>query len=113
MPNDLIAGFLSRCETELSLLFEEIDGREEANFRKVMEAFEAEQIAVRHFTGTNGYGYDDIGRDALERIYARIFGKEKALVRPSIASGTHALAVMFFRTASSRRPHALRDGRSL
>ncbi|MBQ3864802.1 MAG: methionine gamma-lyase family protein [Clostridia bacterium] len=96
MPNDLIAGFLSRCETELSLLFEEIDGREEANFRKVMEAFEAEQIAVRHFTGTNGYGYDDIGRDALERIYARIFGKEKALVRPSIASGTHALAVMFF-----------------
>ena len=61
-----------------------------------MDAFRAEHVAVRHFAPTTGYGYGDDGRDALERIFARIFGCEDALVRPSIASGTHALALCLF-----------------
>ncbi len=63
------------------------------NQKKVLDAFKEERIALRHFAPTTGYGYDSDGRDALNRIYAKVFGTEKAVVSPNIVSGTHALSL--------------------
>ena len=70
-----------------------IRSRAERRQYRVLRAFQQEEVAYRHFAPTTGYGYDDIGRDTLERLYARCFGAEDAIVRPHIASGTHALAL--------------------
>lgn len=66
------------------------------NQEKVINAFGDNRIALRHFNGTSGYGYDDVGRDALRKVVADVFGAEDALVSPSIASGTHALSLALF-----------------
>src|SRR5699024_11519755 len=68
----------------------------EVNQKKVLEAFQAEQIGDFHFSSSDGYGYDDSGRDGLESIYANVFGGEEALVRPQIVSGTHAIATSLY-----------------
>ncbi len=73
-----------------------IDAREVENTRRVLAAFQKHKVAVRHFAGSSGYGYDDIGRDTLEAIVAEIFQTETAIVRPQIASGTHALSLCLF-----------------
>lgn len=69
------------------------DEIEEYNTIKILNAFQEERLSSTDFMGTTGYGYGDDGRDKVERIFARIFNAEDALVRPSIASGTHALAL--------------------
>ena len=61
------------------------------NEKRVLDAFRAEPISPRHFAPTEGYGYDDLGRDALDRVFARALQTEDALVRPQIANGTHAI----------------------
>ena len=61
------------------------------NQDKVLKAFQAEKVGTHHFTTSTGYGYDDLGRDTLERVFARSFGAEAALVRQQIVSGTHAI----------------------
>ncbi len=61
-----------------------------------MEAFQNNNVALRHFSGTSGYGYDDIGRDTLCKVFADIFHSEAAIVSPLIASGTHALTLALF-----------------
>ena len=66
------------------------------NQEKVLKAFWDNKIALRHFTGTSGYGYGDEGRDTLNRVYAQAFGTEKAVVSPNIVSGTHALTLGLF-----------------
>lgn len=91
-----ISRMISEAEEELGLLFEEIDRNEETRTRQVLAAFREEGVSYRHFAGTTGYGYDDIGRDTLERIYARIFHTEAGLMRPHIASGTAALSLTLF-----------------
>lgn len=73
--------------------FEEIDQTAEYNQGKVLAAMQENRLAANHFAATTGYGYDDEGRDNLERIYAGVFHTEAALVRPQITCGTHALAV--------------------
>ena len=60
---------------------------------KVLEAFKENKIAEAHLQGTTGYGYGDIGREAAENIFAKVFKGEDALVRTQLISGTHALAV--------------------
>ncbi len=62
------------------------------NTEKVLRAFKDCQVSAYHFTGTTGYGYDDIGREKLDEVFAHVFRGEKALVRPQFVSGTHALA---------------------
>ncbi len=87
---------ISAAERALSPCFSEIDDVALRNEEKVLSAFREERIALRHFDGTTGYGYSDDGRDALGRIYARVFGAERAIVSPAILSGTHALTVALF-----------------
>ncbi len=70
--------------------------RERRNLQKVLSAFHSARIGEEHFAGSTGYGYHDIGRQALEQVYARVFGAEAALVRPQIASGTHAISACLF-----------------
>ena len=66
------------------------------NQRKVLNAFRLNRVADRHFKGSTGYGYDDIGRDTLCRLYADVFHAEAALVSPLITGGTHALVLALF-----------------
>ncbi len=87
---------LRRAEEDLAEPFRRFEAMAEVNQAKVLAAFHEETISERHLTGTTGYGYDDAGRDALDRIYASVFGAEAALVRQQIVSGTHALAACFF-----------------
>jgi len=81
------------AETALKDVFSRIDAIELSNTEKILNAFKEENISYRHFAPSTGYGYDDIGRDTLSRVYAKVLGTESALVRPQIASGTHALAL--------------------
>jgi cystathionine beta-lyase family protein involved in aluminum resistance len=74
-------------------VIEKIDKTKEFNQIKVLKAMQEERLSDSHFTNTTGYGYGDIGRDTLERIYSRIFKAEDALVRPHITSGTHAISL--------------------
>lgn len=87
---------IAEAERELAPVFRRMDAVEAACFARVLSAFQAERVAAQHFAPTTGYGYDDIGRDTLERVFARVFGAQSALVRPQIVSGTHALAVALF-----------------
>ena len=73
--------------------FADIDAISEANQLKVIAAMQKNRLAANHFNLSSGYGYDDEGRDNLERVYADCFGTEAALVRPQITCGTHALAL--------------------
>lgn len=87
---------LDFCEPILGDLrdrFEKIDSIAEFNQLKVIKAMQDADVSEAHLMGTSGYGYDDIGRDALERVYANVFGTEDALVRSQIICGTHALAI--------------------
>ena len=76
--------------------FEIFDGIREFNQLKVLEAFQEEEISDSHFTSSTGYGYGDIGRDSLDKVYARIFKTEMALVRPHFVNGTHAIGAALF-----------------
>ena len=92
------------CEEALQDLktrFSEIDSIAEYNQLKVVKAFQDAHVSEAHLYGTTGYGYDDIGRDTLEQVYAYIFGTEDALVRSQITSGTHALGIAL---AGNTRP---------
>ena len=72
--------------------FEEIDANAEYNQLKVVSAMQKNRVSATNFMATTGYGYNDEGRDNLEKVYADCFHTEAALVRPQITCGTHALA---------------------
>lgn len=88
-----VRNYVDECERDCEEVFRALDEIERYNTEKVLLAFQRHRIALRHFAPSNGYGYDDIGRDTLDKLYADIMGAEDALVRPQIASGTHALAL--------------------
>jgi len=90
---ETIRQMILNAENELKTVFSSIDENEEYRTRQVLDSFRKEGISYRHFAPTTGYGYDDIGRDALERIFANLFHTEAALMRPHIASGTAALSL--------------------
>jgi len=79
------------CEKELSQVFQEIDAISEANQYKVLQSFIKNRVAESDFFASSGYGYNELGREKLEKVYADIFHTEDALVRPQITCGTHAL----------------------
>ena len=88
-----------RAQEKLSTRFREIDRTAEENTRKVMLAFQNARVSEACFAGTTGYGYDDLGRETLDRIYAEIFHTEAALVRVQFVNGTHALTAAMFALA--------------
>lgn len=90
------SGVYAYGEKALSALkerFEEIDKIAEYNQAKVLSAMQKNRVSAACFAATTGYGYDDVGRDNLEKVYADVFHTEAALVRPQITCGTHALTV--------------------
>ncbi len=87
---------IPEAEEALSEDFKKIDEVALFNQEKVLSAFRGEEIALRHFQPSTGYGYSDEGREALGRVYARAFGAERAIVSPALLSGTHALTVALF-----------------
>ena len=93
--------FCQQIEEELKERFEEIDRMGELNQMKVVAAMQDARVGAECFNYSSGYGYDDYGRDTLEKVYANVFHTEDALVRPQITCGTHALALTL---AANLRP---------
>lgn len=85
--------FATKVEEELKERYKQFDEIAEFNQMKVLYAMQKNKLAEAHFCGTTGYGYNDLGRETLEAVYADIFKTEDALVRPQITCGTHALAL--------------------
>ena len=90
----------AEVEEEIRPLFAEIDARAAKNTEKVMAAFQDNRVSDACFAGTTGYGYDDLGRETLDKIYAQIFHAEAALVRTGFVNGTHALTAAMFSLAA-------------
>lgn len=88
-----VVKFGEEIEEELELRFREIDERAEYNQLKVISAMQKNKVSAECFNISSGYGYNDLGRDTLEKVYADCFRGEDALVRPQITCGTHALAL--------------------
>lgn len=86
----------AECERGLAGRFEEIDAVARENTRRVLEAFQEQRVSEPCFAGTTGYGYDDLGRETLDKVWARVFGAESALVRVNFVNGTHAIASALF-----------------
>ena len=85
-----------KVEKEIQPQFEKIEQIKELNSLKVLEAFQYCRLSEMHLHSSTGYGIDEIGRNKIEEIYARIFRTEDALVRAQLISGTHALAITLF-----------------
>ena len=96
MINNEIYELVNKCEKELKSEFRKIDELCEKNSLKVLNAFRNNNISEIHFNTTTGYGYDDIGRDAIEKVFAEVLECEDALVRSQFISGSHALTVALF-----------------
>ncbi len=88
--------FGAKIESSLKDRFEEFDKTAEYNQMKVLLAMQKNKVSSECFNSSSGYGYDDFGRDTLEKVYADTFHTEACLVRPQIACGTHALAIALF-----------------
>ena len=87
--------FGAQIEEHLKERFEEIDKRAEFNQMKVIKAMQDNRVSDIHFAATTGYGYNDLGRDTLEEVYAKAFHGEDALVRPQLISGTIVVENVF------------------
>ena len=98
---DAIYEFGQKTEEKLKTRFDAIDKNAEYNQLKVLHAMQKNRVCAEHFSGSTGYGYNDDGRDTLEKVYADTFHTEDALVRPQITCGTHAIALALF---SNLRP---------
>lgn len=91
-----IVNLAKEVEQEVKSIFEQIDEICEANSLKVLQAFRDNHVSDMHFNATTGYGYGDVGREAIEAIFSKVLGAEDSLVRGQFISGTHALTVALF-----------------
>ena len=87
---------LKKTEEKLKDRFAKIDEIAFINQKKVLNAFIELKVSTQCFSGTTGYGYDDVGRDTLAKVYAKVFGGEKAIVSPILTCGTHAISTVLF-----------------
>ncbi len=94
--NEKLQKLSIEVEEELSDIFKDINKRCEINSIKVLNAFQEYSVSEMHFGSTTGYGYGDVGRDTIEKIFARVLKAEDAIVRNQFISGTHALTVTLF-----------------
>ncbi len=95
VKNEVIE-LINKAENEIKQEIEKVDKICEQNTLKVLQAFQENNLSEVHFNQTTGYGYDDIGRETIEKIYSQIFGVEDSLVRGQFVSGSHALNVTLF-----------------
>lgn len=93
---DMLVKLAEEVEEEVRPLHQDLETVSKINHARVLRAFSEVGVSDFHFHGSTGYGYGDLGRIALEEVYSRVFGAEAALVRKSIVSGTHALAICLF-----------------
>lgn len=94
--NKQIQQMIQQTEQSLTKQFSQVQEIVTTNQEKVLNAFQQVHVSESHFTPSTGYGYDDIGREKLEELYATVFRTEDALVRPQIVSGTHAITTCLF-----------------
>lgn len=94
--NEKVFQLYEKAMGDVKEQFEKYDYIREYNQLKVLNALQQERISESHFTNSSGYGYGDIGRDSLDKVYARIFNCESALVRPHFVNGTHAIGAALF-----------------
>lgn len=94
--NPQVFALAQEAENEIRPQFERIDRIAQQNTLKVMQAFQDNKVSDSCFAGTTGYGYDDVGREVLDKVYAQIFCTEAALVRIGFVNGTHALSTALF-----------------
>lgn len=87
---------IDKIEKKLTRIYSYFDEIALINQEKVLKALQENKIATRHFAGTTGYGYDDIGRDCLGKVFASVFGAESAIASPHITCGSHAIAIVLF-----------------
>ena len=83
-------------EEQISSRLHQVEQTIDYNQSRVLRSYQKHRVSDSHFNPTTGYGYDDTGRDTLERVYADVFGAEAGLVRPQIISGTHAISIALF-----------------
>ena len=96
MIDENVRDLVNRCEESIKDEFRNVDLLCEKNSIKVLNAFRNNNISEIHFNSTTGYGYSDIGRDAIEKVFAEVLDAEDALVRSQFISGSHALTVALF-----------------
>ena len=94
--SDKVLQLTKDCEEELKNYYKELDELCYENSTKVINAFKKNRVSTVHFNSTTGYGYDDIGRETIEKIFAEVLDSEDALVRNQFISGSHALSVALF-----------------
>src|SRR5690625_5142297 len=94
--HNLINETVIQAEKDSEEIFKSNNQKIEVNEKSVFDVFRRNYIGAHHFIASDGYGYDDIGRDNLESVYADVFATEHALVRPQIVSGTHAISTALF-----------------
>lgn len=92
----MIEKLAQQAEQDSQTKFTDINKMVEINQRRVLNVFRDNHVSDTHFNSTSGYGYDDLGREVLEQVYAEVFGGESALVRPQLVSGTHAISTTLF-----------------
>ena len=97
--NEDILKMSDRAEKRCTERFRQIDQTAQENTRRVLESFRSHRVSEACFSGTTGYGYDDLGRETLDKIYAELLGTESALVRIGFVNGTHALTTALFALA--------------
>lgn len=94
--DDDIIKLCEDAEFDLKTVFADIERKAQVNQWKVMKAFSDNRVSEAHFASTTGYGYDDLGRDTLDKVFAQVFGAEDALVRHNFISGTHTISTALF-----------------
>ena len=87
---------IKTAEIESKNLFEQIEETALFNQKKVLDSFRKHRVSPMHFSHSTGYGYDDIGRDTLSKVFSSIFKTESSIVSPLITSGTHAISIALF-----------------
>jgi cystathionine beta-lyase family protein involved in aluminum resistance len=92
----ILQPLVKEVEAQVRPIHQKMEERIDKNQFRVLKSFQNHRVSDSHFNPSTGYGYDDIGRETLEKIYAEVFGGEAGLVRPQIISGTHAISIALF-----------------
>ena len=96
MTNEELAILSAEADAALRPLFAKIDETAQINTARVLDAFREERVSDACFAGTTGYGYDDRGRETLDRVWSRVFGTDASLVRQNFVNGTHTISTALF-----------------